>query len=137
MDTGGDDDDDASDDNDIDNDDDDTDDNDLVRTTLRFSNTAHVLVLVVLVVVVVVATARLLSFALDLILFRPFLLLFFRCVSVLCELEKYDVNFFNTPTWALLSFIVVVLSMSSSSMIAVVVVGVAFASAIDDTIDVK
>lgn len=111
-----------SDDADDDVNDDDNDDDD-ARSALQFSNTAHVSL---------AAAAAESLFALS-ILLQPFLLFIFRFISVLCELEKYDVNFFKTPAWAaaLLSLIIIVwLSVPSMAAFAV-------AAAVDDAIDVK
>lgn len=90
-----------------DSDDADDDDDTVDRTALQFSNTAHLSMEWLLAV----------SLGFFVLLFR------FRFISVLCELEKYDVNFFNTPAWALLS-----IGVWSPSMVVVTVV--------DDSIDV-
>lgn len=94
--------------------DDDSDDDDDDRTPLQCSNTAHGSV--------AAAAATVLPFALTLSL-QPLLLLVFRFISVLCELEKYEVNFFKTPAWALRSSVTLSPSMAATA-------------AVDDAIDV-
>lgn len=97
--------------------DDDSEDDDDDRTPLQCSNTAHGSV--------AAAATTELPFTLSL---QPLLLLVFRFISVLCELEKYDVNFFKTPAWALRSLVTLSPSMAAAATAA--------ATAVDDAIDV-